>query len=447
MHNSFFRTAPDVRVRRWFVLALLLVFGAASASYIHKAGKDRSAILRWQPQVLEGLEEGVDISGRYQYPNPPVMAVLLYPLLKLHPPLAAALVWFYVKVGLALLSLFWVFRLIAPSPASTDSESAIRNPQSAIGRPFPAWAQALAVLLSLRPVLGDLQHGNVNLFILFLVVGALTAYRRGLDLLAGVVLGLAIACKVTPALFVPYFVWKRAWKTLAGTVAGLALFLWPGLVPAAFLGWEENRHQLTSWYREMVHPFVVEGRVWTEHNNQSLPGLAYRMLTHSPSWSRYDGPTYVPTEWDNVLSLDPVTVRWLLKGCMAAFAIVVVLWCRTATRPRQGWRLSAEFSLVVLGMLLFSERTWKHHCVTLMLPFAVLCYYLAACDPGPRLRNYLIGTLAAATLLMESTSTTLFDKDFAKMAQTYGAYVWAFLLLLVALVVVLRQPDREQAVV
>ena len=30
-----------------------------------------------------------------------------------------------------------------------------------------------------------------------------------------------------------------------------------------------------------------------------------------------------------------------------------------------------EFSVVVLGMLLFCERTWKHHCVTLLLPFTV----------------------------------------------------------------------------
>jgi hypothetical protein len=94
-------------------------------------------------------------------------------------------------------------------------------------------------------------------------------------------------------------------------------------------------------------------------------------------------------------------------------------------------------------MLLFSERTWKHYCAVLMLPFGVLCYYLATCSPASRLRNYLIATLAATTLLIESTSTTLFDKDFAKAAQTYGAYVWAYLLLMVALVVLLRQPAAD----
>ena len=80
---------------------------------------------------------------------------------------------------------------------------------------------------------------------------------------------------------------------------------------------------------------------------------------------------------------------------MGLFALLVVWVCRTPTTPREGWRLSAEFSIVLLGMLLFSERTWKHHCVTLVLPFAVICYYLATCSPGKGLRVYLIGSLAA----------------------------------------------------
>jgi hypothetical protein len=412
-----------------FLLGLILVFVGVSVSYSLKALHGRSAIQRWQTQIVSSVDMGVDISERYQYPNPPVMALLLYPLAKLRPPLAAALLWYYVKVVLALVSLLWVFRLIAPED-----------------RPFPAWARGLAVLLSLRPILSDLQHGNVNLFILFLVVAALTAYRRSFDLLAGVVLALSVACKVTPALFVPYFVWKRAWRTLAGTALGLALFLWPGFVPAIFLGWDENRHQLMSWYKEMVHPFVVEGKVWTEQNNQSLPGLAYRMLTDSPSVSHYEGNVYTVDERDNVATWDPGVVRWLLKGCMGLFALIVVWCCRTPTRPRQGWRLAAEFALIVLGMLLFSERTWKHHCVTLMLPFGVLCYYLAACDPGPWLRAFLIGTLTTATLLIEATSTSLVGVEFGKAAQTYGAFVWAHLLLVCALVVLLRQPAGKRPV-
>ena len=95
---------------------------------------------------------------------------------------------------------------------------------------------------------------------------------------------------------------------------------------------------------------------------------------------------YTPTEYDNLLDLTPAQARWLVKGCMVLFALVVLFSCRTPTHSRDGWRLGAEFSIVILGMLLFSERTWKHHCVTLILPFTVLCYYLSACSPAARTR-------------------------------------------------------------
>jgi len=91
---------------------------------------------------------------------------------------------------------------------------------------------------------------------------------------------------------------------------------------------------------------------------------------------------YTPTEYDNVLNLTPAQARWLVKGCMALFVLVVVWRCRTPAVPRENWRLSAEFAFILLGMLLFSERTWKHHCVTLVLPFAVICYYLATRTMG-----------------------------------------------------------------
>jgi len=438
MPNPSVRSLRTVPARVWFLLGLLLIFVGVGYSYSKKASSNRSALPRWRPQILE-LANGVNISERYHYGNPPIMALLLYPLLKLEP-LAAAMTWFALKVGFALVSFWWVFRLVETAD-----------------RPVPPWVQGVVVLLTLRPILGDLQHGNVNLFILFLVMGALTAYRYRRDVLAGLILALAIACKLTPALFLPYFLWKRAWRLLAGATVALALFFWPGIVPALILGAEENHSELVSWYHKMVAPFLEEGKVWAEHNNQSLVGLSYRLLTDSPSFSHYEGDEYTPDAWHNVANLDRGLLRWLLKGSMAVFALAVVVWCRTpvsqsrsrpdstAAPPRQGWQLSAEFALILLGILLFSERTWKHYCVTLMLPFAVLCYYLATCHPSKPLRIYLLSTLVAVVLLMESTSTELFGKDIAKMAQVYGAYVWAYLLLMVALFVLLQKNEPQLA--
>jgi alpha-1,2-mannosyltransferase len=436
--------------QRWFVAGLGLLLIAFSVQYGFKARGSgahatRSAILRWRVPLQHLADE--NIYQRYAYPNPPIMALILQPLVGL-PPLAYSMCWFYLKLGMTVLAIYWAFRLV-------------EDPRW----PFPAWAKALTILLSLRPILGDLSHGNVNLFILFLVMAGLYAFQRGRDVTAGLALALAIACKLTPALFVPYFLWKRAWKTSLSCLAGLVLFF--VIIPGGALGSKHNWELLTSWTQQMITPFLLQNTVTSEHPNQSLPGLLFRLGTHNPSFLDTQGQ---PLRYDNLASLDPRTAGWILKGCMALFAALSVWVCRMPVRgaadketrrqrdkekgsaassvslpptlPR--WRLAAEFSLVLLGMLLFSERTWKHHCVTLLLPFAVLTYYLAVCRPGPLLRAYLIGSLAAVLLLMTSTSTNgiweVID-EAAKRAQVYGAYVWAYLVLVAALVVILRRRE------
>ncbi len=413
----------EMRIRRekvrfsrtaWVLLGSTVLLLLA-IQYAFKAVDDRSAILRWRPQILELTR--TNIYERYNYPNPPIMPLLLLPFAAL-PPLACSLGWFLAKVGMTIASCHWIFRVV-------------ESPQ----RPFPGWAVPAVVLLGARPIIGDLSHGNVNLFILFLVAGGLYAFSRHRDLTAGVILGLAVACKVTPALFIPYFAWKRAWTTVGGCVVGLVLFLF--VVPGACLGMGRNVELLTSWYDGMVRPFVVDGQVTTEHINQSLPGLAFRLGTHSPSFYEKG----VAQGYSNIVSLDPRLVAGLVKLCMGVFAAMVIWCCRTPIRRRGGWRLAAEYGLVILGMLLFSERTWKHHCVTLLLPFAVLVYYVAVFRDAGRVRRYLVGSLGGAAVLMASTLSPGPGAwaRIAKLSEADGAYVWAYLLLTVALLVVLRR--------
>ena len=413
--------------KTWFLIFLTLFFIGQSIKYSMKVSEKRSAIQRWQPQIL-GLDTGEDLSQKYQYPNPPIMALLLYPLAKM-PPMVMALLWYYMKVAMIILCFHWIFNLIEKN-----------------GMPFPLWAKALTVLLVLRPITGDLQHGNVNIFILFTVIAGLHLYTLRWDVAGGICIGLAIACKVTPALFIPYFFWKRSWNMVLGIGLGLVLFLWPGVFPSLVLGFGENQKQLYSWYTEMVYPFVVEGKVWSEHNNQSLPGLMYRIFTHSPSFSDYVEGVYTPLEYHNVLDLPVPIIRLILKASLGIFALSVAFCCRTPSNNRGGWALAAEFAIVFLGMLLFSERTWKHHCVTLILPFAVLSYFLATCLNSKT--NYTLPafTIVVATLLMTLTSTGLLEDDFAKEAQVYGCYVWAFILMMVCLFIVLYRNNNKTLV-
>jgi hypothetical protein len=416
--------------RTVFVAILALVLVGISVKYAAKVarpGEDgkqsRSAFLRWRSMILD-MAAGANVYiGVNEYPNPPIMAAVLRPFAEL-PPVAGALAWFYAKVLMAALAALWAFRLIGN---------------------VPDWAKALAILCALPPILGDLSHNNVNIFILFLVAACLEAYRRKWDFTSGIVLALAIACKVTPLLFVAYFAWKRSWRALAGCGVGFALWLF--VMPGAMFGFERNNELLESWYKLMVRPALVENRVTSEHPNQSLPGVVFRLLTHSPSFIEYDktpqGDIPRAADFHNLADVGNASARWVLKGLMAAFAILIVALCRAPRTERQGLRFAAECSLIVLGMLLFSERTWKHHAVTLLFPFAVIAYALTT-DITSRTRTFLIGVLISVGVL--TVGTGALSGRTADLAMVYGSYTAAFLLLTAAVCVVLvnrREPIAD----
>jgi hypothetical protein len=414
------------RLRLGFIGLLAAIVLITSIQYLAKVSRPgesgqqmRSAFLRWRTMVRE-VFDGVNVyTGLNEYPNPPVMAIILRPFAEL-PPVPGAMAWFYAKVAMAVLAVLWMFRLTSQPGAG-----------------LPDAAKAAAIVVALPALIGDLTHNNVNIFILFLLAACLELYRRRRDGAAGLVLGLAIACKVTPLLFLAYFGWKRAWTVVAGCLAGLVL--WLAIVPSAVFGWRQNEQLLTDWYKLMVERPILKGEVATEHANQAMPGFVYRLFSHSPSSIEYVelGPDVripTPAAYHNVCDIGRPGAWWVVKSFTACFALAVVLLCRVSLAERQGWRLAAECGLIVLGMLLLSERTWKHHAVTLVLPAAVVASVACALRPG-RLRSAAIASLTTAWLLM--TVPGVFGAHAGELALIYGACTIAFLLLAVSLCVLL----------
>src|SRR5262249_39689626 len=106
---------------------------------------------------------------------------------------------------------------------------------------------------------------------------------------------------------------------------------------------------------------------------------------------------------------------------------------------RAGPAFAAECSLILLGMLLFSERTWKHHATTLFLPMLVLVTAAGAGDLSRPWRRFFLTVLAAAATLVVIPS--LAGGEFQNLALVYGAYCAAFGLLTMGIlgVLVLRR--------
>ena len=404
-------TDPDRHGRRAVWIAALITIIGAGIIYADKAAEDRSAFIRWRHQVLE-MMAGENIYDTYFFPNPPIMPLTLYPLMAL-PPVAGALAWFAIKAVLAGAAVLFCLRMVRLGD-----------------RPVPSWVQAMVVLLSLRPIMSDLHHGNNNILILFLVTATLAAWRKGYDVLAGAILAYAIAFKVTPGLFLIYFAYKRSWRTVGATVLGMGVFLL--IIPSIFLGPQFNGLCLGTWYNRILGPYVDGDVVGQQEINQSMVGVLTRLLTAAKiGEGRYALKLHV-----NLLSLDPVlVVKWIKLLSLGMLGLLAWL-CRTRAERRDDPRLFGEFALIVLAMLFISERSWKHHFVTLLLPYTYLAYRVGVGGLSRGSRYALGGALVASALMIASTSTEM-GGQFAhhqghKIAQAYGMFLWSGVVLFIA---------------
>jgi alpha-1,2-mannosyltransferase len=397
------------RLSRWVFWSFwAMIILVAAAFYYEKAADHRSAFVRWRPQVLQ-FWDGVNIYDKMLFPNPPLMPITLYPLMTL-PTVAGAMCWFAIKVAMTTAVLIMCFRIAQP-----------------MDRVLPPMFRSLVLLLSLRPILGDLHHGNNNLLILFLIVSMLYAWRRGHDVGAGLLLGLATTYKVTPALFFLYFAYRRSWRTVLWGGLGMGIFLL--IVPSLVIGPQFNGECLGMWWSRMIMPYVAEGATSSQEVNQSFPAWIARMLIEqAPSLKRYGVKHDL-----NVISLSPWFVRYLIKGVVVGFLALLASLCRTRTNDRRDPRLLGEFALVVLTMLFVSERSWKHHYVTVLLPITYLVSEFFSPRVGQRGRVAIVLAWATSFSLMASTSTEIgglfAEGQGHEIAQGYGLFMWAGVVL------------------
>lgn len=422
------RLQPHILRAVWITWSITML--VAAVIYGLKAAESRSAFVRWQHQILE-IGQGVNIWDRYYFPNPPILPVMLYALMIL-PPVIGAVAWYAIKVGM-----------------TTWSALALSKMAVGRGKALTGSAMGLILLLSIRPIMSDLQHGNINLLILFLTVACLHAWQRGRDVWAGVFLGLAIATKVTPALFVPYFLYRRSWKTASSATASTMLFLL--VVPSLFLGPRFNWECLMKWRQNIISPFV-EGEVIpsVQEVNQSMAGVLARVLTRSKTEGEHgNGHIEEDNRGLNLASFDPELVTLGIKGLAIGMVALLGVFCRTRADRRDDPRWLGEFSLVVLTMLFVSERSWKHHYVTVLLPYTYLIAQLVYGSWGPRQKRGILAGILASVVLMGITAPGVgglfLDGRGADQALFYGMFLWSAMALYVTTAwLVLAQRDHSR---
>ncbi|HEY0358840.1 MAG TPA: glycosyltransferase 87 family protein [Mycobacteriales bacterium] len=247
-------------------------------------------------------------SGGYGFTYPPFAALCMVPMAFL-PLDAAAAVTSAATAATITLTTWWLLAPVAERHG------------------WPRWfavALAVPIVSGLEPIRETMGFGQVNLFLVALVLADVVALRRGAPW-AGVGIGLAMAVKLTPGLFVVYLLATRRWRAAGVAVGTFAAATLLAAMVDSGMSWQFWTQ--TLWQTSRV------GRL-DYVSNQSLLGVLARLADPGP----------------------PDRLLWLTL-CLAVFALL--LW-RAVRAYRAGDDL-VGFTLTGLATCLLSPISWTHH--------------------------------------------------------------------------------------
>ncbi|MBP2478416.1 alpha-1,2-mannosyltransferase [Crossiella equi] len=301
----------------WVALACLLLL-VASRSLLDLEVY-RNGGLAW----LRGIPLYVDFPGplpgpRLPFTYPPLAAVLFTALAGIPLWLANAVVTAAGFVALTAVCVLVAGRL------AQDKDV--------------AWTVGLGASVAaifLEPVLDTLHFGQVNLLLMGLVVIDCLAVRN--PRWRGVLVGLAAAIKLTPAVFVLYFLLRRDWRAAVTAVVSFIGFGALGFALAA-------KESAEYWFHALTDPSRIGGLPYAA--NQSLRGVLERVNPGK----------------------DVVPLLWLgLTAAVMALAVVVALRAREDV---------VALLAIAAGGLLASPVSWSHHWVWCAPAFLVIAVRL-----------------------------------------------------------------------
>lgn len=275
-----------------------------------KAWIDNHDLYGRLPKTQGGLPE--------PFTYPPISAIAMSPLAVISSTLAGVLM---TAVSLALLvgvlALFFRATKLATGPG--------------------AWRLAMALLplaVLLEPVRTTLAYGQINIVLMALVaVDCLlpstwfTIGGRTVGWPRGALTGVAGALKLTPMVFLLYFLARKDWKGCLSVLGGFVAITLVGFALAPHDSWEY--WTTTVFQTGRIGPGVFSG-------NQSLTGVLDR--AH--------------------LSGSAETAAWL--GVSAVVAVLAFLAVRRSARAG---RTVTAVAITACAQLLVSPVSWSHHWV------------------------------------------------------------------------------------
>ncbi len=326
---------------------------------------------------------GLDLPFTY----PPLAAVAFAPFAWLPLPVASAAITLTTLVLLIASTVLVLTRLDVWEQTSVTGEPAW------LRRCWLAAAVVAPAVIYLEPIRSNFDFGQVNVVLMTLVIA--DCVPRKTPWPRGMLLGLAIALKLTPAVFLLYFLLRRDTRALLVTTASAVVATLAGFA----LAWRDSLEYWTETVRNTDRIGTV-----TLNTNQNIAGALARL-------GLGEGERFVV--WTVACFAVLGLTVWAARRALGTDEPVLALIC------------VAMFGLVV------SPVSWSHHWVW-ALPAVLVCAVVAY-----RHRHVALGLVTLAGIaLMVWTPIPLMREHEETAASLWrqlagGSYVWWALAVIV----------------
>lgn len=364
-----------------------------------------------QPLYADGAifhtQGGLDLPFTY----PPLAAIAFAPFAWLSLP-AASVAITATTLLLLIVSVVSVLTRLDVWPDTT-----ITSEPAWLRRCWLAAALVVPAVFWLEPIRSNFEFGQINVVLMTLVLADCVPRRTPWP--RGMLLGLAIALKLTPAVFLLYFLLRRDIHTLLRTAAATVVASLAGFV----LAWTDS----IEYWTETVRNTDRIGTA-TLNTNQNIAGALARL-------GLAEGPRFV---------------LWVI-ACFMVLALTV--WAARRAL-RSGADEAPVLALICVAMfgLVVSPVSWSHHWVW-SLPTLLVTGVLAYRMRHVRLASvYLTLVTAVGLALMVWTPITLLTPHHETAASVLrqlagGSYLWwALAVIIVAGAVSKPKADNDDVV-
>jgi hypothetical protein len=312
-------------------------------------------------RILQGETLYRISDGHLQFKYAPVSA-LIYAPLALLPYEAAKAIWYILELCL-LFATFWISYKLLPSR--------LKGPVFVLG---------LSFLILLKFIGREIELGQVNILIIFILTAMLAAELKKHDTTAGILWAISLFFKPYALILLPYFILRKRLKLIA--VGSFILILGLAL-PIAYFGFQGN---------------IIVLKEWISTLSKSTPGLL----------AVGDNASLYALIWKTLPGHHETLIQiiWIICGLIAAGAL---LWMMRRARLQVSHApevLDVAFLFVLIP--LFSPLGWYYNYLYSTLAVVLLMNNLSK-FPGVWKIVLIADVIMIGATLRETLGKTLFQ--------------------------------------